>query len=139
MRDRLLRALKLSLAVLAAAPAIPAQASELTFAIPFRFVVNGQTLAAGRYHVTSERSTLLVRGYKDGAAVMTIRAESGRDSAPRLVFHRYGERYVLAEAWMDNGSGRIIPTSRVERELRMDSARREGRAKASEQVVVPMP
>jgi hypothetical protein len=138
MRDRLLRALKLSLAVLAAAPAVPAQASELTFAIPFRFVVNDQTLAPGRYHVTSEWSTLLVRGYKDGAAVMTIRAESGRDSAPRLVFHRYGERYVLAEAWMDNGSGRVIPASRAEREL-MESVRREGSAKAAEQVVVPTP
>jgi len=79
-----------------------------------------------------------VHGYGDGAAVVTIRAESGRDSAPRLVFHRYGERYVLAEAWMDNGSGRVIPTSRVEREL-MESARREGPAKAAEQVVVPTP
>ncbi len=51
---------------------------------------------------------------------------------------RCGERYVLVEAWMGDGSGRVVPTSRVEREL-MESARREGRANASEQVVVPTP
>jgi len=37
---------------------------------------------------------------------------------------------------MDDGSGRVMPTSRVEREL-MESARRAACAKAVEQVVIP--
>jgi hypothetical protein len=137
MRKRLLRALcALSVIVSLAALAVPAEASEISFTIPFSFIVNGQTLPPGIYRVTNERTVVLVQSYSHGAAVVTNRAESRNDRAPSVVFHRYGDQYILVQAWMDGGRGRVVPTSRLEREL-MEAARRASATKTFERIVVP--
>ena len=60
MREQLLRALgALSVVASAAAVAVPACADDISFKVPFSFVVNGRTLPPGTYGVTSERSVLL--------------------------------------------------------------------------------
>jgi hypothetical protein len=104
--------------------------------IPFSFIVNGRTLPPGTYTVTSERTVLLVRGYGLGAAVVTNRVESRQDGDPSIIFHKYGDRHILVQAWMGRGVGRVVPTSSLERE-RIDSARRGGGARAFERIVIP--
>ncbi len=98
MRSRLVRTLYvLGLTVSAAAVAVPAQARDVKFNVPFTFVVNGETLPPGTYEVTRELSVLLVRGYDHGAAVVTARAEFRGERDPSLLFNRYGDRYILVE------------------------------------------
>lgn len=97
---------------------IPAQAAEISAKIPFSFMVYGKTLPPGTYQVTTKNAgVLLVRSSSDGVFVLAGRMESTQDSDPKLVFHKYGDRYILRQAWLGGGSGRLLPESRLEREL----------------------
>lgn len=120
MKNQILRGVwAASLVGALAVLSVPAEAAEITAKIPFSFTVNGKTLAPGTYHVSTEvsRGALLVRGVDDGAFILVTRMESARDTDPKLIFHKYGDRYILRQAWMGNGSGRELPQSRLEREL----------------------
>lgn len=98
---------------------VPAEAAEISAKIPFTFTVNGKTLPPGTYQVSTEvvRGALFVRGFSDGAFVLATSMESNRDNDAKLIFHKYGDRYILRQAWLGNGSGRQLPESRLEREL----------------------
>ena len=136
MRIRLRRILGATgLAASLAMAAVPVRASEIKFRVPFDFIVNGEMLPSGTYDVTSERSLLLVRGYGHGAAVVTSRSESRPEREPSLIFNRYGDRYLLVQAWMGGESGRLIPTSPLEREL---IGRRASAGDTARRIVVPV-
>jgi len=88
-----------------------AQAADLKARIPFAFTVHGRTLPAGAYDVSMSQSVVTVRGLKDGAFVLGNRVESATDRTSKLVFHRYGDVYVLYQAW-SGGVGREMPKPR---------------------------
>lgn len=98
---------------------VPAEAAEISAKIPFSFVVNGKTLPPGTYQVTTQvvPGALFVRGFSDGAFILATSMQSNRDTDAKLVFHKYGDRYILRQAWLGNGNGRQLPESRLEREL----------------------
>ena len=106
------------LAVLTAAAAT-AEAGQIRANIPFAFTVNKTQLAAGTYTITSAQGhQLLVRGATGGAFVLT-NGMAGAAATPRkLVFHKYGERYVLRQVWMGGDTGRELPASPLEREYK---------------------
>jgi hypothetical protein len=113
----------LAFLVLAAlAPSVSAQATELRCTIPFSFVVNSRILPPGDYRVSDVgQGVLYVRDLVHGAFALNTRVDeenAAADSRPRLVFHRYGEDYVLREVWMGATEGRELPEPRRERELR---------------------
>jgi hypothetical protein len=120
----------LILAVALAAVAAHANpASGLKANIPFDFSVGGNTLPAGVYTVTpmSTSSVLLIRreDCRAGAMVRTdgMYAEQIQDQT-KLVFHRYGNQYFLAQVWTAGESnGREFPKSRAERELVKDRSK----------------
>ena len=110
----------LSLIVAAAALAlftplyITASAAEVNCHVPFSFVVNGTTLPAGDYSIASNGGTLLLRGLRKSAFVITVLADSRADQVGRAktVFLRTGDRYTLIEVWTGDGLGRAIPGAR---------------------------
>jgi hypothetical protein len=107
-----------ALAVLMAAARV--EAAQIRAKVPFAFTVDGTQLPAGTYTIESvQGSMLFVRGFGSSAIVLS-NGVSGKDAAtPKLVFHRYGERYVLREAWMGGGAtGRALPASKLEREYK---------------------
>ena len=95
--------------------------------VPFAFAVDKSSMAAGHYSIVeiSER-TLQIRNDDTNASVMvlTLNKESSKAMSPRLVFHKYGDRYFLAEAWSGGGGagskGIEFPTSKWEKEIRAD-------------------
>jgi hypothetical protein len=101
-----------------------AQTSQLKADVPFDFIVNGFTLPAGEYTLQSVDSlgkALSIRS-SDSQAASTIIAEDQQSPTPsrdtRLVFHRYGELYFLAEIWMQGEDiGRHVPASAREKEM----------------------
>ena len=119
--------------------AVPADAAQIRCKVPFSFTVNGKTLPPGLYVVSTETAagSLLVRGYGHGVFTPTGRVESRTDSSAKLVFHKYGDQYVLRQAWMGGGSGRELPESREERELAR-ATRGEKASARLERVVVPI-
>jgi len=72
--------------------------------IPFSFTVDSQTLPAGQYYVlsvTPERSIRLSSADgKHSATVNDLPNYAGSPSpSSRLVFHKYGNEYFLAQVW----------------------------------------
>ena len=119
------------LAVIALTSAgVPANAQslrdKLTVTIPFEFTVMDKKLPAGKYSVgraqLSEGDLIIQISRVDGdesVSRITIPVVA-RDATKEglLVFHQYGDEYVLAEIWPAGANtGRALPKSRTEREL----------------------
>lgn len=122
--------LTVALAFAAAVISANAQSKKLAADIPFDFTVGSRTMTSGEYSVssiTNDGAGLAIRSDDTGQSVMrlSIPIESQRNNAQaRLVFHRYGQRYFLAEVWAGAGSkGRQLLQSREERAIRHESDR----------------
>ena len=119
MKTQILKGASLAVvlgALTLSAPA-PVAAADIRANVPFSFTVDKKVLPAGTYNVTSSNAhTLLISSFGAGAITMGQRAES-RSGSPRLVFHRYGNDYILREVWMGGGSGYQLRETAREREL----------------------
>lgn len=102
-----------------------AQTVNVKANIPFDFVVNQQTMPKGEYTVeslgTPNSGSLLIRSADGGARIFIVGHSCEALDAPstsKMVFHRYGERYFLAQVWTSGNSlGRELSQSRREKEL----------------------
>jgi hypothetical protein len=98
-------AITLSLVLIALVPAY-AQKTSATVNIPFSFTVDDVRLPAGEYIIssTSERVVNLQHvGGPEAKSTMTNNGSSTKsDGRAKLVFHKYGNAYFLAAAWMPN-------------------------------------
>ncbi len=76
--------------------------------IPFAFSVAGKTFAAGMYYVGPANDRAVVVKSEDGRAALvasTNNIEAAEEIArPKLVFHRYGDNYFLAQSWLRHSS-----------------------------------
>lgn len=96
-----------------------AQVGYIQGEVPFNFTVSGKILPAGEYRIFSGPHELKI---EDGdskvvAFVLTNNALTrfGQGNA-RIVFHCFGDRCFLAEAW-SSLQGRVLIPSRAEAEL----------------------
>jgi hypothetical protein len=106
----------------------------MTYKIPFGFTVNGAELPPGTYIVSTRQSVLFVQGFRHGALVLTNRLDPGKEAGARLVFDKYGDQYVLRQAWIGEGTARELPRPRLEREA---WSVRGGATAMVERVVIP--
>ena len=83
-----------------------AQKSSATVNIPFTFTVDDVRMPAGQYLITEPSEKVIeiqhLGGHEAKAVVTNEGASTDWTSHPRLVFHRYGNAYFLAAAWMPN-------------------------------------
>jgi len=120
-----MKSLKLMIAVVSAflillVPAV-AQTVAVQATIPFNFSVGTQAMAAGDYRVSFDRwGHLWISQVGAAGAITTLTNSIGGESQyppPKLVFHRYGERYFLSEVWTGGTSrGNQLMVSSTERE-----------------------
>jgi hypothetical protein len=113
-----------------------AQSTQLVRAdVPFEFIVGNQTMPSGKYNiasVTNQGDGLAIRSADNGSAAIRLSdsIESKKNNTQaRLVFHRYGQRYFLAEVWRGGDTtGRLLHKSKeekaIERELASMSSRK---------------
>jgi hypothetical protein len=129
MRTQILKGAGLAvvLGMLTLSAPAPVAAADIRANVPFSFTVKGKVLPAGTYNVSNNNSALLIRGFSAGAVTLGNRAESSTSTSPKLVFHRYGDEYILREVWMGS-SGYQLPQTPREREL---AGGRSGAATAS--------
>jgi hypothetical protein len=113
------RAVMATMVAVSAMSVRPASAAALECRIPFSFVVNDTTLPAGTYRVdaSAAQGLLEVRDMRHGAFALGIALDDRRTPETKLVFHRYGDQYVLREVWMGEGVGRELPEPPLERAL----------------------
>jgi len=114
-----------------------ARASNVDVNVPFSFIVSAKALPPGTYHVSvdAQQGKMLVRGLTDGVFVITNHLSVPDTAEPKLVFHRYGEEYVLREVWTGDGLENQLPEPRREKEL-VQSARDAGGSGSPSEVVV---
>lgn len=123
MKNALLRMTgMLALALLGTTQAVRAQEPVLAN-IPFAFTAGDTTLPAGEYRVqkvNESSAALLIRCTEGSPAIMvtTLPAvTNGPQEKTKLIFHRYGDRYFLAQVWSAGSSrGRELPKSAKEKE-----------------------
>ena len=107
--------------------------------VPFEFSVGYKALPAGEYSVQTIASAgdgLLIQSADGKISALRLSDATSRikDKSPaRLVFHRYGERYFLAEVWngVDNIGRRLLMSEEergIERELAIASAKENAHA-----------
>jgi len=104
----------------------PAQSStKLEANIPFDFIIGNKTLPAGMYEVSSpvpnQPSVRMLSSAetREAAVALTVTTEPKTNrGANKLVFHRYGDRYFLAEIWGEDGKiAQALRKSKLEREM----------------------
>ena len=99
-------------------------ANKVVADVPFEFSVGYKALPAGTYSVQSIVSAgdgLLIQSTDGKTSALRLSEATRRikeKPQARLVFHRYGERYFLAEVWngVDN-TGRQLTKSQEERAI----------------------
>jgi len=113
--------------VLVASMAVAAQAqtsgrTQLTANIPFNFSVGNQSLPAGEYTIAqinpgSSNVVLQLRSREGNSAMVQMTSVIGKaQENAKLIFHRYGNKYFFAQAWVDGESnGLQAPKPRAER------------------------
>ena len=103
-----------------------AQSSRLVVAnVPFEFTVGDQTMPAGEYRIRPALSKgLSIQSADAKKTVMRLANDIEPNKKPaRLVFHRYGDRYFLAEVWSGPDTiGRQVLKSRQERAIERELA-----------------
>jgi hypothetical protein len=114
----------------------------VTADIPFDFIVAGKTLSSGKYTVraTTSDGTGLTISRRDGesAMILTNTVADKSQKPARMVFHRYGQQYFLAEVWSGDSYGRHLRPCKRERNLRRElasNAAKSDLAKASYEIV----
>lgn len=125
-----------ALSVAAMADLIPLVRAD----IPFSFMVGKKQLPAGRYTVERiANNALIIRGLENKKAVMSIvYGGKTRSEVPeaRLVFHRYGDRYFLAEIWDgQSDTAKKFPRTPAERETADQWRKHLARADAEPEIV----
>lgn len=133
MRNRLVLLGTVGLVAALTLVALPAVAGEAEVQIPFSFAVNGETLGPATYRVTLSvtNGLLQIRNFKESILAMTVAAQADDPTERKLVFHRYGDRYLLREVCLAGWSWQL-PEPDEERELM-----RSGRLASMEVVEVP--
>lgn len=132
MKKRVLRAAVALAVSIVAASVCFAHPRVLEVNIPFAFAAGNKTLPAGQYQIESVPTgdgTLHRIRRMDGNAqivVSSIALTSGYgENLPRLVFHKYGTSYFLAQIWNGDGCGRQLFESKQEKEVARTKERTE--------------
>ncbi|HSE31392.1 MAG TPA: hypothetical protein VLA93_07420 [Pyrinomonadaceae bacterium] len=121
--------LAVALAFVTAVASTNAQSRRSRAEVPFEFVANNMTLPAGQYYIadlSTGREIVKIINTKQAKTVfaMTIPLSRNRDSEKaKLVFHRYGNRYFLAEIWAaGEQEGQKLRKSREEKAIENEMA-----------------
>ena len=89
--------------------------------IPFSFVVANHQMQPGRYMVKPAASgviRILDTDTKNSLFVSVHGVQSNGPNDAKLVFHRYGDSYFLAEVWPGySDTGKELPKSKAEKEI----------------------
>jgi hypothetical protein len=90
--------------------------------VPFEFKVGNAQLPAGTYEIkvdnASSGAILIENDETSASALSSARREFPRSTNAKLVFHRVGNQYFLAEVWRSSDAeGMIVPTCKQEKQL----------------------
>lgn len=91
-----------------------AQTGAIKANVPFDFTIAKQTFPAGEYKVAVQGTMLQVmRLDGPGSAYVQYNLSAHiKDASPKLIFHRYGNRAFLSQAWITGAGHELIASPR---------------------------
>src|SRR5262245_34327287 len=111
------------------AAAANGQSTRAVADVPFEFVAGDRTLPAAHYNIsdgTSGREVLKISAKEKNASIFAMTTPLSRKGAAdkgKLVFHRYGNRYFLAEVWTaGDRDGQKLKKSKEEKAIENEMA-----------------
>jgi len=111
----------LTLALLTSVPLSAHTIAKAT--VPFDFTVGQTRMPAGTYEISPLSHAIVIRDSKTAKSILSLfnSEEASRgDSTPKLVFHRYGDKYFLSQVSRGHGGAVMqLPTSKLEEEVRI--------------------
>jgi len=111
----------LTLALLTSVPLSAQTIAKAT--VPFDFTVGQTRMPAGTYEISPLSHAIVIRDSKTAKSILSLfnSEEASRgDSTPKLVFHRYGDKYFLSQVSRGHGGAVMqLPTSKLEEEVRI--------------------
>jgi hypothetical protein len=111
----------LTLALLISVPLSAQTIAKAT--VPFDFTVGQTKMPAGTYEISPLSHAILIMDRKTAKSVLSLfnsEEPSRGDSTPKLVFHRYGDKYFLSQVSRGNGGAVMqLPISKLEEEVRI--------------------
>lgn len=131
LRRMVMGLMLVTLSLAAAVVSANAQSSRFQMAnVPFDFVIGDQDLPSGSYEVsqiTSGGGVVQVKqreGSKSAIRLSSLIVKTNPAERSKLVFHRYGNTYFLAEVWgAGYTNGRKLIKSSREDSLKIELAR----------------
>ena len=106
MKNMACKTLMTLLLVLVALVPAYAQKSSATVNVPFSFTVDDVGMPAGEYVISSPTENLVIIRHVGGpetkATITNYGPLTNSDGRAKLVFHKYGNAYFLAVAWLPN-------------------------------------
>ena len=124
MKSRVTSLLSIGIALVAVA-AVQAQDRTVAANVPFSFYMGGSAMPQGSYKVDELSNAIVSLRSKDSIKSVTTHEIAGKQQVEpaRLVFHRYGDSYFLAEIWGGHASiGQAVAASPREKELAQNGA-----------------
>jgi hypothetical protein len=90
--------------------------------VPFAFVAGSTKLPAGQYEVDMVAPSIvrITTSDRSASAMLIVNASSrnASDNEGKLVFHKYGDKYFLADIWAPGTqSGIAVRPSALEKEM----------------------
>ena len=117
----------IGLGLLLATASAYAQTGVVKANVPFNFIVNKTELPAGQYSIrplgmTGVAMSINSSDHSVVKAILPLACESAEvQKTSKLVFHRYGSQYFLAQIWTEGSNrGEELPKSGRESEVAMD-------------------
>lgn len=122
MKTQMLRMAVFTMALLAALAAMAqGPSADLLVNVPFAFVIGSHHMQPGRYRVTKAADGVLRISdteVADNQMYMAVHSkQSNTPTDAKVVFHRYGDTYFLAEVWNGGDIGRELVRSKGEKEI----------------------
>ena len=113
----------------------------VTADIPFDFIVADKTLPSGKYTVRSASADGMalkissLDGESSAMRLSNLAVATGKKRNAKMVFHRYGQQYFLAEVWSGDNYGRQLLKSKRERHLRQELASNAAKSDEAYEIV----
>jgi hypothetical protein len=114
----------IGLGLLLATASAYAQTGVVKANVPFNFIVNKTELPAGQYRIQPMGVAASAMAIESSDRKVVTAFLPNACSSPqaqkttKLVFHRYGTQYFLAQIWTaGNDRGKELPASRLETEV----------------------
>jgi len=123
-RNHMITLFTLTMSVLISVPSYAQTIVRAT--VPFDFTVGHTAMPAGTYDISPlTDSTIVITDSKTASTVVDLfRREQDRngDNTPKLVFHKYGDKYFLSQVLRGHGGAIMqLPTSKLEEETQIAS------------------